>query len=223
MRTRPSTSAFTLIEIITAMAVIVTLTGLVLSISSLFMRDTSSRRALGEIAALSAACEGYKADHGAYPQERLPDFRRGVTERLDPRQDFIPTKAKYEEAGMFLYRELTGDRKGKSGEVPDGIPDQNERCYLKDIDSKMVKMGETKVYFQDPFGYAYGYSTAAALVEQKFQQELKANGASATRGEPEGFNGASFDLWSTGGSRPGSDPTEQKKKELEWAKWIKNW
>ena len=223
MRTRPSTSAFTLIETITAMAVIIILTGMVLSISGYVTRRGSQARAQGEIAAISAACESYKAENGAYPQDKQPNFDKGVTDRLDPRQDFIPTKSKYEEAGMFLYKELTGDRKGKTGEVPDGIVDDNEQRYLKDFDKKMVKMGDTKVYFQDPFGYSYGYSTAAALVEQKFQNDLKSKGVRATRDEPEGFNSASFDMWSTGGSRPGSDPTEQKKKELEWAKWIKNW
>ena len=223
MRSRPSGPAFTLIETIVTMAVIIILAGVVLSISGHVGREGGRARARVEISAISAACEAYKADHGAYPQDKAADFGRGVTDRLDPRQDFIPTKAKYEEAGMFLYKEITGDRKGKTGEVPDGITDENERCYLKDINPKMVKIGETKVYFQDPFGYAYGYSTAAALVEQKFQHELKTAAASATRGEPEGFNSASFDLWSTSGRKPGSQPTEQKEKELEWAKWIKNW
>jgi prepilin-type N-terminal cleavage/methylation domain-containing protein len=234
MRTKPS-SAFTLIEVITAMAVILILTGLVIQISGYVTNRGSKARATSEMSLFSAACDSYKADNGAYPQ----DLKRGgltsvgVTDELKPKEHFIPTAKEYEDANQFLYKELTGDKVGTNGKDPDGIPDKDEPRYLKEFDAKILKADRdkdnkiTKVkYIQDPFGYPYGYSTAAARVEMLYQQDLRTKGNAAKRpgaSDMPGFNSSSFDLWSTGGSKPTSQPSDDKKKELEWAKWIKNW
>ena len=228
MRIRPS-SGFTLIEVITAMAVILILTGLVIQISSYVTNRGSKARATAEIAMLSTACESYKADAGAYPEDLGAE---GVTNALKPKKDFRPNKSEYELASRFLYKELSGDTLGK-GDFPDGIPDKDEPRYLKEFDPKLLKTTKdtggkiTEVKFiQDPFGYAYGYSTAAARDERKYLQDLKEKGSAARRPsaqDMDGFNAASFDLWSTGGSKPSDDPTSEKEKELEWAKWVKNW
>lgn len=224
MRTRPSTSAFTLIEVVTAMAVVLILTGLVIQISGYVSRRGSQARASAEIALLSAGCESYKADTGGYPEDISGDSH--VTEELKPKQHFTPTTKLYEKASLFLYKELTGD-----GDA-DGKPGESAQRYLKELDPKILKADRDKTtnqikeveYLRDPFGYSYGYSTAAASAEREFRQELATKGSSAKRTRTdEGFNSASFDLWSTGGSRPSSEPTDIKKKELEWAKWVKNW
>ena len=233
MKTRSSsTFAFTLIEIITAMAIIVILTGLVIQIFS-SRSGPGMSRAQGEISMLSTACESYMADFGRYPTDRIPDgIIPGVTDKLKPKDQFIPTASEYVQANIFLYKELTGDKTG-SGPDPDGKPEDGEPRYLKEFDTKMLKSDRnasnqiTKVkYFQDPWGYPYGYSTAAAREEMLYQQELKKSGNKAVRPPADsssGFNSASFDLWSTGGSRPSSQPSSNEKKELEWAKWTKNW
>lgn len=153
----------------------------------------------------------------------------GVTDRLKPKEHFNPIEAVYEESGLFLYKELTGDKKG----VPDGKPEPDEPRYLREFDPKILKADRdankqiTRVrYFQDPWGYPYGYSTAAAREEMLYQLDLKENGKSATPRRANlnaGFNSVSFDMWSTAGSRPASKPAGQEKMELEWAKWIKNW
>ena len=229
MRTRPSSNAaFTLIEVITAMAIILILTGLVIQISGYVTRKGSIARAQGEIAALATACESYKAESGGYPMDIQTGGAPGDTDKLKPKEHFIPTSSEYEKANIFLYKELTGDKIG-NGSDPDGKPDDGEPRYLKEFDTKILKADRnasnqiTKVkYFQDPWGYPYGYSTAAARVEMQYQQDLKTKGKNAVREASSGFN-TSFDLWSTGGSRPASQPSSNEKKELEWAKWAKNW
>jgi prepilin-type N-terminal cleavage/methylation domain-containing protein len=233
MRTRPS-SAFTLIELITAMAVILILTGLVIQIAGYVTTKASKARAETEIATFKAACESYKADVGGYPQDLSNGLATpGVTDELKPKEHFIPTQKVYEKANVFLYKELTGDKIGQ-GNDPDGVPEADEPRYLKEFDPKLLKVERdvstnkvTRVlYIQDPFGYPYGYSTAAAREEMLYLQELKAKGTKAHRVSSDqvpGFNGSTFDLWSTGGSRPSTQPTDLKKKELEWAKWVKNW
>src|SRR5213593_1192067 len=60
--------AFTLIELIVVTAVIIILTGLVLSTVGYARKKGARARAETEIAAISAACESYKADNGVYPR-----------------------------------------------------------------------------------------------------------------------------------------------------------
>jgi prepilin-type N-terminal cleavage/methylation domain-containing protein len=227
MRQRPSSSGFTLIEVITAMAVILILTGLVIQIAGYVTTKGSKARASTEIATLIAACESYKADTGGYPKDQSNWPSRGVTDKLKPKEDFIPTKSEYEDANLFFYQQLTGDKNA------DNQPGADEPKYLKEFDPKLLKADKDKEnriikvkYIQDPFGYPYGYSTSAAHEEMLYQKELKEKGKKVNRpsaSDMSGFNSATFDLWSTGGSRPSSQPTDLEKKELEWAKWIKNW
>jgi hypothetical protein len=112
------------------------------------------------------------------------------------------------------------------------VPDEGERMYLKEYDPRILKTTITSSkkkeikYFQDPFGFPYGYSTAAAEVERDFQKDLRKNGGDAKRPTGDallGFNLASYDLWSTGGSNPSSELKSAKDKENEQAKWLKNW
>src|SRR5437867_12835134 len=60
-------SAFTLIELVVVVGIILILAGLVLSTAGYARKKGARARAETEIAALSAACESYKADHGIYP------------------------------------------------------------------------------------------------------------------------------------------------------------
>src|SRR5947209_12849736 len=61
-------AAFTLIELIVVTTVIIILTGLVLSTVGYVQKKGARARAETEIAAISAACENYKADNGTYPR-----------------------------------------------------------------------------------------------------------------------------------------------------------
>jgi prepilin-type N-terminal cleavage/methylation domain-containing protein len=236
-------SAFTLIELITAMAVILVLTGLVLSIAGYANQKSNKIRTQGEIKMLETACETYKADFGSYPQDTDTSAGPGApagggstskTDELSPKKHFIPTDEEYAEAGEFLYKELSGDKKG-TGDDPDGIPDSDEKVYVKELDPRILKIDRDKNdrnkilkvhYFQDPWGNPFGYSTAALRDEQEFQAKLRKGDKDSKRqsgDELSGFNADSFDLWSTAGSKPRKNPSNPKDMELEWAKWIKNW
>src|SRR5688572_26829665 len=119
MKTR-SSSAFTLIETVTAMAIILILTGLVISISGYVQKKGSQARCSGEIAMLGAAAESYKADNGGYPQDVEASASESNTDRLSPKQHFNPATDEYEKASRFFYKQLTGD---KEGEAADSDPD----------------------------------------------------------------------------------------------------
>src|SRR5215216_5469868 len=60
-------NAFTVIEVVVVFTIIIILTGLVLSTVGYARNKGARARAETEIAAMSAACESYKADNGVYP------------------------------------------------------------------------------------------------------------------------------------------------------------
>src|SRR5881396_1063309 len=66
--------AFTLIELIVVITVIVILTGLVLSTVGYAQKKGARARAETEIAAISAALESYKADNAIYPRDSTTDL-----------------------------------------------------------------------------------------------------------------------------------------------------
>src|SRR6266536_4570372 len=93
--------AFTLIELIVVITIIIILTGLVLSTVGYAQKKGARARAETEIAAISAALESYKADNAIYP-------RNSQTDLLNSTNDGNP--ADYATACQYTYGEITGDR-----------------------------------------------------------------------------------------------------------------
>src|SRR5437588_12753503 len=110
--------AFTLIELIVVLGLIIVLTGLVLSTVGYARKKGARARAETEIAAMSAACENYKADNSAYPRDN-------TTDTLDARQNFDATQAVYQNASLYLYNALFGATNGSR------TPDTGQRSYFK--------------------------------------------------------------------------------------------
>ncbi len=80
-------NAFTLIELIVVVGIIIVLSGLVLSTVGYARKKGARARAETEIAAMSAACENYKADNGVYPRDNpTPDTLRCIRPAADPRR-----------------------------------------------------------------------------------------------------------------------------------------
>src|SRR5580658_3702333 len=67
VRPKP-TDSFTLIELLTVMAIIAILAALILAAGNGVMQKGMRSRASSEIQAMSTAAESYKADNGIYPQ-----------------------------------------------------------------------------------------------------------------------------------------------------------
>ena len=175
--------AFTLIELIVVTAVIIILTGLVLSTVGYVQKKGAHARAEAEIAAMSAACESYKADNGIYPRDSL------TTDLLNSTSDGNP--ADYAVACRYVYGELTGDRDF------DGATDSGSKSYIMLKPTSLLRADMSQppsstnqvTAIRDPFGNSYGYSTMMA-----------------TSGSG-GYN-PTFDLWSTAGLTSGTDSTQ---------------
>ncbi len=208
-------------EMLTVMAVMVILTGLVIGISSSVQYKAAKTQAQGQIAALSAACEAYKADNGGYPRTEAE------TDVLDPRIEGMPTN--YGRACQILYSSLSGDLDMNS------VPDKDTTRYFEfrpemlsatKVNGRIDTAASSVRFIQDPWGNAYGYSTARARDEEDYVQAVLLAKQSMKK-QPDrpakvrGFN-TSFDLWSTGNcssSQPDSNGLGLK----DAPRWIKNW
>jgi prepilin-type N-terminal cleavage/methylation domain-containing protein len=226
-RTLRRLRAFTLIELLTVMAVIAILAGLILSISGFVTKKAAMARAQTEISALGLACENYKTDNGTYPN-LVPPATSGLTatgtstvntsaytsnvpsDNLDPKtmgnpsttytgQPGSPTS--YTTASLELYVALTGDVSlSGTGGGPGSrnyISDFRQDAYGRAYTNVSVSGTNPVQYLGDPFGNPYGYSTANAFFQQ-YEQTLS-NGAQPKTTTPPGYN-PTFDIWSTGGS-----------------------
>ena len=146
-----SPSAFTLIELIVVVTVITILAGLVLSTVGYVRKKAARARAETEIAAMSAACESYKADNGIYPRDAT------TTDTLDARATI--NMSTYQTASQYLYGQLAGDPDF------DGVPNSNSKSYMQFKPNMLGTDNANKVYPRDPFGNSYGYSTIQAATQ----------------------------------------------------------
>ena len=196
-------SAFTIIEVLIVMAIILVLAGLILATSGYVQNKGRRSRAEAEIAAKSAALENYKADNGIYPRDstnKTTDVLEAMTDPAyssatppDPKPtSYDPTDSKYVAPSFFLYGQLSGNTSGDRAS-------QDQKGYFQFKPNMLLPSdGTSKVTaIRDPFGYTYGYSTA--------QQATPTHGFNPT-----------FDIWSTAGTNKALDAAYE-------AKWIKNW
>src|SRR5256885_10313868 len=105
-----SYNAFTLIELLVVFGIILILAGLVLSTVGYARKKGARARSETEIAAMSAACESYKADNAVYPKDPTANT---ATDALNARTMLDPATtdaARYRAASLVLYRALSGDR-----------------------------------------------------------------------------------------------------------------
>jgi len=194
--TPATTGAFTLIELIVVIAIIIVLAGLILSTVGYVQKKGARSRAETEIAAMSAACESYKADNGIYPRDTTSNTTDNLNAQTDLNPSATPFPNVYQKASQFLYGELSADRDF------DGTADTGSRSYLSLKPGSLLRNDMSNppsssnqvTAIRDPFGNSYGYSTA--------NQVAPANGYNPT-----------FDLWSTAGGTQLSDVPG----------WIKNW
>ena len=208
-------NAFTLIELIVVVGIIIVLSGLVLSTVGYARKKGARARAETEIAAMSAACENYKADNAVYPLS-------SATNALDARTMLDPQLANattYKTASLVLYRALSGDRNldravnttdgnfdidGSTLNPPPSQP-KPPPSYFAFKPNMLFPADQTQnvQYIQDPFSVSYGYSTA--------------NQADPLT--PKGYN-PTFDLWSTAGVAASPTPSPPATQQ---GLWIKNW
>ncbi len=194
-------NAFTLIELIVVVSIIAVLGALVLSTAGYARKKGARARAETEIAALSAACENYKADNGIYVRGPSTAITVGsttipanVTDTLNAKANGDSTRAIYGQTSLYLYTQLSGDLTGNQQAT--GKTYFAFKPQMLSIDSNGVVTA-----IKDPFGTSYGYSTANQV-------------------DPaQGYN-PTFDLWSTAGLTANPPPSGT---DTITPQWLKNW
>jgi prepilin-type N-terminal cleavage/methylation domain-containing protein len=172
-------AGFTLVEMLTVIAIIAILAGLILSAFSGVMKSAARTRARSEIAAMSAALQSYQSDNGIFPPSG------GFSAQSDYLSD-APPSPKYQAASQALYQALTGQTTLYT------LPPAGTKIYMTFKTSQLGNyQAGAQTYIQDPFGNPYGYFTGNPTVGGNAAQ-LPYNGANQ------------FDLWSTGGDISGS-------------------
>jgi prepilin-type N-terminal cleavage/methylation domain-containing protein len=236
MTRRPPCSAFTLVEMLVVMAVIAILAGIILSLNGNIQTTSARNRAQGEIRAMSAACEAYKADNGGYPQGSPYPGATGsgptITDLLDPNpfsaNNFStsdPNPNDYSsiyQVTLFLWQQLSGHPT-----TVDSTQAPTTTNYAGDFFKPQVlsgtKNGNGQVtavsYIIDPFGNPYGYSTAGLYADQQFRANVLTTGATSRGSTIAGFN-TTFDMWSTAGAT--TWPTNSAG-AYTTSPWVKNW
>jgi type II secretory pathway pseudopilin PulG len=189
-RAQPRYKAFTLIELVLVVGIIIVLAGLVLTTVGYARKKGARARAETEIAAISAALENYKADNGVYPAN-------SDTNALNAQTSVDPTA--YHAASLGLYNALFGATAGSR------TPNTGARSYFVFKPSMLFPADQTQTvqYIQDPFGNSYGYSTID-------------NPVANTNPTP-GYN-PTFDLWSTAGVAPSPTPAPPAMQQDLWIK-----
>ena len=200
--TPATTPAFTILELLVVITIIIVLAGLILSTVGYVQKKGARSRAEAEIAAISAALESYKADNGVYPTST-------ATNLLKPNSDGDPTQAVYANASLYLYKELSGDHDAdRTVNASDDLSGNGvvPKTYFSFKPANLFPPPPSNgavTAIRDPFGNSYGYSTVK----------------SSSPAGKDGYN-PTFDLWSTNGltvSPPvgGADTITPQ--------WIKNW
>jgi general secretion pathway protein G len=140
-----SYAAFTILELLVVVTIIIALAGLILATVGYVQKKGARSRAEAEIAAMSAALESYKADNGTYPTDKTK------TETVDPTASPVPATA-----SLYLYEQLSGDTND------DRTADIKSYFAFKPNMLSPTDQAQKVTALRDPFGNPYGYSTAKA-------------------------------------------------------------
>jgi prepilin-type N-terminal cleavage/methylation domain-containing protein len=141
-----SFSAFTLMELLIVIAIIVVLSGLILATAGYVQNKGKRSRTAAEIAAICAALENYKADNGTYPSDSITNGFAVTTGNI----------ADYEAPNLRLYHHLAGDRDDNR------IPEAKIYFPFKPNQLSPLDQSQPVTSIRDPFGNPYGYSTMKA-------------------------------------------------------------
>ncbi len=139
-----SLQAFTILELLTVVTIIVILFALTVQIAGFVQNKGARARAEAEIAAMSAALESYRADNGIYVEATGNPAVTAVKSGFNA--------GIYGTSSLALYIALAGD--------PDGNRTYTgkQKTYMDFTDNQLSFGGGNKVTaIADPFGRSYGY------------------------------------------------------------------
>ena len=185
---------FSLVELLIVIALIALLSGFVMAASSAIQAKMLRSRAEAFVAEIMAGLDNYKIDNGIYPVNPAIDRDNAA-----------------KEGGHVLYKFLSGDFDPVDGEFD--LTDPDNKIYVASLDfATSQRQGQATVQISldgkyvatDPFGGVIRYLCDPPNRIVGGQQQIRTLNPT-------------YDLWSLGGAKPGSEDMEDK------SKWITNW
>ncbi len=179
--TRPlGDRAFTLVELLTVMAIIATLVGLTVGVLTVAQKSSNEKLALNQLNLIKQGLTKYNEKYGEYPPHTLGSS--------DSR------------GGQILYQALTGDGDSLLGGQHTSDGKLNEEENQESISYRVIspesdnygligKDGENQYTLSDPFDNPWQYRT--------FDKDT-----------PSATHNNTYDLWSFGGDKTGEDETK---------------
>jgi prepilin-type N-terminal cleavage/methylation domain-containing protein len=221
MKTRPirRTAAFTLIEVLTVVAIVAMLATMTYAGLRYAMAKSKSKETSTFISNISRCLEEYRQDRGNYPRPAQDKEEAEVT---------LDGESWRAGPAMTLYQVLSGDGtdairggdKAPTGELG-SAEDEKEpgagKIYMDTVIApnkeqiankekmKMVETSGADFFVIDSWRHPFRYQV----------QELDKNGLPSNTSDM--FSSAAFELWSYGTLKTASD-TEEAQKE-----WVKSW
>ncbi len=172
---RHGSAAFTLVEMLAVITIIVILAAVVVRGMSFVTEKQAAEKAKIQVALLCKALEEYKSEQGSYPAT----------------QDTVDGKGQSDILFKALYWDSDND--GEGAAVGSGKGDEDQKVYLQDLDPTSKAQGWTsgtanaKTKILDPWGNEFRYRSAKG----------PSNGSTAASPNQNTQN-PDFDLWSAG-------------------------
>ena len=189
---RRGAAAFTLIELMAVITIIVILAGLVVGGLGYVQDKQANSKAKIQMALLSKAIQDYQSDMGKYP----------------PSEDSTDGLGQSDELFKALYWDSDDD--GEGAAVGTGAGDEDQKIYLGELNPATNKQGWTsgtasaRTKIVDPWNNEYRYRSAFG--------RASANGTAAANASTENPD---FDLWSAGKDGKSLPTTTSNKVNLD--------
>jgi type II secretory pathway pseudopilin PulG len=197
MKTNPrhGNAAFTLIELMAVITIIIILAGLVVGGMNFVTARQAKEKAKVQLAILSKALEEFKLENGAYPPLKIKD---GSLEPADNADTFTRAGATTQSQALYKALFLDTDYDGTAAVDGSGAQvDKDQKIYLPELNpgttaspSKLGWNSTNKDHIIDPWGNPYAYQSAV--------NAPTGTGASKTANPNDKCNNPDFDLWSMG-------------------------
>jgi len=191
-------NSFSLVELLTVMAIIAILVGITLQAISSVLSISARNRARSEIRAMEAGLESYKVDNGAYP------IASNLTTNQYTLYDGSTPSSPYVTSSQLLFQALSGKTNALDTPVAGAkVYHSFKASQLGNANAAAGTSGAGSTYVLDPWSFSYGYSTGTTI---------------GTTNSP--YNGVGqYDLWSTAGL----SLLSPKNAITNTAAWISNW
>jgi prepilin-type N-terminal cleavage/methylation domain-containing protein len=166
---RTGRAAFTLIELMAVITIIVILAGLVVAGMGFVTERQAKEKAKVQIGRLAQALEEYKLDNGSYPA--------------------TPNSAKGENASSILFKALFWD---SDNDGSGGTADADQKIYMPDLDPGTAKSPNKQ-------GWTSGTASSSSKITDPWGSEYRYRSAKdATGADNVDTQNPDFDLWSSG-------------------------